>query len=531
MNNPTDQLKARIIDISSNPISWIVLLALAVRIYACLSSHIINPDGIHYFYQGRAIFFGEWDTIAACRMKSISILPVFIASVFAIVRDWITAGRVVSVCFGTATLFPLYFTLKRFMSRSTSLLTVLLYALMPVLVNRSANIVRGPIFWFFLSLGMFYFIRQMDEEKQRSGFRGDLYLSCICLLIATWTRMEGIYAIFVTGAYILIANCQRKMMRFLAFSTPILLILIAGAIGFATVDALAAHHLRLDRLAKELTQFVPVYHALRDHLTELIVQSDDWTAEFFHHVRTLVWLMPLSIIFNSIWESFFYPYALVYVIGFIGLRQRLKEDRRIGYFLWLSVFSIVVLYIHLLQTWLIHHRFMVILILPSCILVGFGIDNIVRYLQHRFEWSAGKTVKVMIALIVLVALPKALAPRERDKAIFVEAGQIIAQQKDDDQTEPIMGACSTVYEWVYFYAHRNYPGTWCASGLCGKIPSKYRKLVAKLRKTGTRYLLYEEKKWPKGKFDLMRAPYKTDFDIVGRWRHRDTGDLILFKLK
>jgi hypothetical protein len=302
-------------------------------------------------------------------------------------------------------------------------------------------------------------------------------------------------------------------------------------IGFLMVDSLAAHHLRLDKLANELTQFVPVYQSLRGHLKELIVQSDGWMADFFHHVRTLLWFMPLSIIFNSIWESFFYPYALVYAIGFIGLRQRIKEDRRIGYFLWLSVFSIVVLYVHLLQTWLIFHRFMVILILPSCIIVGYGIDNILRYLQHRFEWSADKTIKAMIVLIVLFALPKALAPRERDKAIFEEAGQIIVQQKADDQTARIAAACSTVYQWVHFYAHLDYPGTSCADGYCDNIPSDYGSLVAELRAKGTQYLLYEEKKWPKEKFDLMHAPYKTDFDIVGRWRHKDTGELILFKLK
>jgi hypothetical protein len=371
----------------------------------------------------------------------------------------------------------------------------------------------------------------MDEGKQRSGFHGDLYLSSICLLIATWTRIEGVYAIFVSAVYLLIANGQRKINRFFTFSTPIILILIAGMIGFLMVDSLAAHHLRLDRLTNELTQFVPVYHSLRDHLKELIALSDGWMAEFFHHVRTLLWFMPLSIIFNSIWESFFYPYALVYAIGFIGLRQRLKEDRRIGYFLWLSVLSIIVLYVHLLQTWLIHHRFMVILILPSCVIVGFGIDNILRYLQHRFKWNADKTVKAMIVLIVLFALPKTLAPRERDKAIFEKAGQIIAQQKADDQTARIMAACSTVHRWVYFYAHKDYPGTSCATGLCDNIPSGYGSLVAKLRATGTQYVLYEEKKWPKDKFDLMHSPFQTDFDIVGRWRHRDTGEVLLLKLK
>ena len=531
MNEKSIHLKKRLQDLSSHPFSWIILLALMVRFYACLSGFIINPDGIHYIHQARSFFYGEWEELTTCYVNYISILPVLIASAFTILGDWIAAGRCVTVIFGTATLIPLYFILRRFLNSTLSRITILLYALMPVLVNRSVSIVRGPVFWFFLCLGILFFLRQWDDDKPQRKYRSDLYLSCIFLLLATWTRTEGVYAILVSGFYILITNHEHKITRLIHFLTPLVLILLVGAAVLGSIASIEAHHLRLDRVVNELNHFIPTYKALRVQLKELISQHSGWMAEFFHHVRTLVWFMPLSIIFNSIWEAFFYPYALIYFIGFIGIRNRIKSNRHVAYFLWLSFFSIVVLYIHLLRTWLIHHRFLVILILPSCIIIGFGIDNILQYFQKRFRLRSSIAVGIMVALIILSGLIKGILPREEDKRIFQQAGQLIAEQKANDQTSPILAACSTVYQWVFFYAHLDYPGTRCATKRCDNIPVDYDHLVATLKSKDVQYVLYEEKKWPKEKIDLMQSPYQTDFEVLGRWKHKDTGNLVLLKLK
>ena len=68
-------------------------------------------------------------------------------------------GGFVTLTFSFATLFPLYLIAKRFFDRSTTLLVMLVFAFIPALVGRSADIIRGPIFWFFLSMGMYLFIR------------------------------------------------------------------------------------------------------------------------------------------------------------------------------------------------------------------------------------------------------------------------------------------------------------------------------------------------------------------------------------
>ncbi len=507
-----------------------MLLVIFIRLYACLTTHIVNPDGVHYIYQARAVYYGQWSQLTACHLNFFSMLPFLIASAFAVVRDWIIAGRVVTFVFSTATLIPLFFILKRFLNRTACHLTILVYAFIPVLVSRTADIVRGPIFWFFLCMGMLYFVRQWDSEHQ-DRYQKNLVLSSLCFLLATWTRTEGAYAVIVSGLYLLLTRSDHKFRRVLSFSIPIVLILAAGIIGFALIEPLAGHHLRLDRIVRELTQFIPTYQALRGQLKELISQNTLWMAEFLRHVRTLVWLMPLTIIFNYIWESFFYPFALIYFIGFIGIRQRLQSNRHIAYFLWLSIFGIAVLYIHLLTRWLIFHRFMVILILPGCIIIGFGIDNIIQYIKRRFRLRHGAAAGILIAMLILFGLPKNLIHREKDKYIYQQAGQIIAQQKSPEQISPIIASYSTEYVWVFFYGHLDYPGPLCARQFGGIVPDSYDDLLASLKNTGTQYVLYEEKSWRKTKFDLMQTSYQTDFDILGRWRHRDIGNLMLLRLK
>ncbi len=524
------QVKHRLMDYGSRPLTWILLLVIFIRLYACLTTYIVNPDGVHYIYQARAIYYGQWSELTACHLNYISMLPFFIASAFALVRDWIIAGRMVTFVFSTATMIPLFFILKRFLNKTACHLTILVYAFVPVLVSRTADIVRGPIFWFFLCLGMLFFIRQWDSESQ-DRYRKNLVLSCLCFLLATWTRTEGAYAIIVSWAYLLLARSDHKCRRVVSFSIPIALVIAAGATGFALIDTLDGHHLRLDRVVVEVTQFIPTYQALRGQLNDLISQNTLWMAEFLRHVRTLVWFMPLSIIFNSIWESFFYPFALIYFIGLIGIRRRLQSNRHIAYFLWLSIFGIAVLYIHLLTKWLIFHRFMVILILPGCIIIGFGIDNIIQYIERKFRLRHGVAAAIMIGLIILCGLPKNLIPREKDKHIYQQAGQIIAQQKPPGQIRPVIASYSTEYVWVFFYGHLDYPGPLCARDYGGTLPKSYKRLLAKLKHTGGQYVLYEEKSWRKAKFDLMQTPYQSDFDILGRWRHRDIGDLMLLRLK
>ena len=84
---------------------------------------------------------------------------------------------------------------------------------------------------------------------------------------------------------------------------------------------------------------------------------------------------------------------------------------------------------------------------------------------------------------------------------------------------------------VFFYAHRNYPGPVCAGAFIENIPPTYSKLIKTMREKHIRYLLYEEKLWARSKsvFNLKAVAYEKDFKILGKWYHKDTGDLILLE--
>ena len=129
-------------------------MGLGIRLYACFTTYIVNPDGIHYIHQARAIYYYDWNSLTTCHLKFLSILPFLIAPAFGVFRDWIIAGRFVTLTFGFATLIPLYFILRRYLEKTLCLITLLAYALIPMSVSRSADIVRDPIFWFFICISL-----------------------------------------------------------------------------------------------------------------------------------------------------------------------------------------------------------------------------------------------------------------------------------------------------------------------------------------------------------------------------------------
>ena len=72
----------------------VFISGLALRIYTCINSSILNLDGIHYIYQAKAIYYGRWETITDCFLKYLSNYPIFIAGAYSIdpdmsLRTWI----------------------------------------------------------------------------------------------------------------------------------------------------------------------------------------------------------------------------------------------------------------------------------------------------------------------------------------------------------------------------------------------------------------------------------------------------------
>ncbi|MFZ1983978.1 MAG: glycosyltransferase family 39 protein, partial [Desulfatitalea sp.] len=445
-------------------------------------------------------------------------------------RDWVVAGRFVSLAFSFATLFPLYFLLRRFFDKPIATITLLVYALIPSFISRSADIVRDPVFWFLICSGMLMFVRHIDNSAERRSPM-DLLVSCCLFMLAAWTRIEGVAFILASGVYLSVHKSDNRLRNLFFFSLPVLLAIIAVMIGALWVDRPLKAFYRTDKIYGELTQFSNHYNSLRDQLKDLSKIHPDYFGEFLGDIRTVVWMVPFVLIFNTLLEGFFYPYALIFMLGLIGFRGRWSQNRHLGYFVCLLAFSLVVLYIHLLQTWLIYNRFLAILIYPSFLFVGYGIENTLAFLKNKWNLKPLTATAWVVVFILAFGLGKNIRPNHEDKIIFRQAGEIIARHKAPDQVARIAGMPSTVYEWVFFYAHRYYPGALCTRGLIKTIPTQYANLIEDMRTDGIRYLFYEEDQWPKQGFDLMAAGFEQNFTILGRWQHKDTGILMLLELK
>jgi len=256
---------------------------------------------------------------------------------------------------------------------------------------------------------------------------------------------------------------------------------------------------------------------------------DSILGDFLPKARNLIWLIALGFVVKYTVVAFFYPFFFIFVIGLGGIREKIKNDHRVFYFSLLVISGLSLLYIHIIDDWIMQYRFLAIVIFPSCIFLGFGLERILRFLQVRFALKESIALIVVALLILVSGLPKNLKARETDKAIFRQIGELIAKREGNHRVIKVAAASSKVHKWVSFYANLKYPGVFCAQD-SGTIGEDYSQFVKHLIQNEIRYFLWEENRWPAEKIDFIHTQYRQDFKELGRWHHPDTERIILFEV-
>jgi hypothetical protein len=502
----------------------ILWLGFVIRLFCFQYTAIINPDGPLYIHQARAIYYGIRDAvIAPDQLSYLSNYPIFIAVSYTIVRDWLIAAKSVSLFFGTLTLIPLYFLLKRFFDDKIGLLVLLIFALIPVFVDRSADVVKGPVFWFFSVLGLCLFVSQFNKRKHFC-----LLLSSLSFLMATWARVEAILFIIVSCFYILVASQEMKFEKFIVFIIP-----IVALVMFIAISGLITNMPNVNILRYKKIMFFSGYENLRAGLERLKDQPLGYvTPSYIELVRHLVWFIALGILFTSMVKTFFYPFFLVFIIGLVGIRERVNEDKCIPYFAFSAIGALVILYVLMLGRQTMPTRYLALFVWPSFIFIGFGLEKIIFFLRSRFNLTESVTLSILCLVILACSLPKNLKPRETDKLVFKEIGELIADREGNDR-EILIATSKQSIRWISFYANLNYKGAPRPKqnyDLENMVGGSYEKFVNNLRARGIRYFLWEEKHWPKQSARYISTQNPRDFVRVGEWSHPDTGKLILFQV-
>jgi hypothetical protein len=512
----------------SRQMIYIFLLGFVIRLFACQYTFVVNPDGTLYIHQARAIYYGLWDSLLRCQVGGVSNYVLLVAGFYRILGDWVVAAKSVSFIFGTMTLIPLYFLLKRFFEENIALLSTLIFALLPVFVARSADVIRDPVYWFFLVLGLYLFVSQIEKRNYLY-----LLLSSLCFVMGTWARVEGILFILTSSFYVLLLEKERKLEKLAIFVAPIVFLLVFSLAGSLFFDLPTEKIFRLHEVVDKFFQPIIKYKNLRAGLEGLTGKPLMGVSEhFLQKVRNLIWFVALGTIFRYLVEAYFYFFFLIFIVGLKGIWKRIKSDRRILYLALNATCALILLYVHVLEVWVIFYRFLAVFILPSFVIIGFGLEKIIFFLRSRFHLKDSVALLILCLFILACALPKNLEPHERDKLVFKDIGEFIANREGNSQKIGIAASVQSI-RWVSFYANLDYAGAPCPLPYIDFkeiVGDSYQDFVRNLKKDGMRYFLWEERHWPAEAFDFMKEMKEEDFKALGNWYHPDTGRMILFKV-
>jgi len=505
----------------------VLLLGVIIRLFAFYNTFIVVPDSVLYIHQARALYYGQWGALTSCGLSYLSSYPIFIAGAYILFHNWIIAGMSVSLFFGSITLIPIYFLMKQFFNERTSTLGTLIFALTPVLVGRSVDVIRDPVYWFFLVLGVFFFVRHFDKRNYLY-----LFMSSFSFLTASWARIEAILFVIVSCMYILAVRQKNKIKKIAIFILPLFIVALLAASGASLFEVPINKFHRADQILGKFTGTVDQYKNVSESLAELADNQHEGNLQFFlPEARNTVWLIALGMLLNRSLEAFFYPYYLVVLIGLIGIWKKINSDLRVLYCVLLAASGLILLYVHILQTWMMYYRFLAIVIFPSFIFVGYGLEHIIHWLQSKFNLRKSTAYSIVCFLILISALPKNLQKRGADKIVFRQIAEVIANREESRRVIEISTSRHT-HRWISFYTNLGYKGAPCPEPphkeTWGQYANDYGKLLRHLKKTGVKYFLWEEKNWPTPTFKVNESPYARNFKALGRWYHRDTGQMILF---
>ncbi len=510
-------------------VALIVLAALALRVARALMTAVVNTDAAVYLYQAKALYYGPWSSVNACSIKYVTAHPVVTACFYAFTRDWILSMRAASILFGTLTLIPIYYLARLFFPFRTSCLVTLLFAVMHVFVSAGVDVGRDPAYWFFSACGLYFFAAGMKRE-----WIWYFPLASIAFALATWNRIEAVLYLAVTALYLIFRRSDGYGRKLLAYLAPVLLG-IGVVLIVQVLSSRGMYWYRFEEIPERFTAALSVYRDLRMQLGAMMQSPPaGFPLPFFESVRSLLWLLALGVLFVSAAEAFFYPFFILFLVGFFDFKKW-RSATLSGYFAVLIACGFVLLYLYVLRTWTMENRYLVLLILPSFIFLGFGVERILSFLQQRWGLKEFSAVVLVALLIPLLAVPKQLLFHEKDKAVFKEIGALIAKEEGSEKTIEIL-SIGTSMRWVSLYSNLDVPALSCPDEdyLAGVrldrlVGNSYADFMKTVNARRVRYVVWEERHWPTRQFDLLKAYDPRDFRIVGEWYHQDTGRMVLFK--
>ena len=178
--------------------SWIVELTLvlclsaALRAYVLWNTPIIAKDGMLYVGIARMINHGLWLDLVGDWFL-FNPYPALIAWLQRWGLSFDFSGQLISATASTLAVWPLYLWCRRAFDQQVALLAALTYALHPVMLRFSGQVLREGLYWGLMLWSVYAF---WQAAQQRTWWR--YVVAGLITTAATLTRMEGA-VIFLLG--------------------------------------------------------------------------------------------------------------------------------------------------------------------------------------------------------------------------------------------------------------------------------------------------------------------------------------------
>ncbi len=483
-----------------------LLIGFIIRLYPLSYKNIINPDGVQYINQSKAILNGNWEQAINCGYEFISIYHLLIPIFYKILGDWVIAAKSISLLFGTLAIIPFFLISKQFFRNSTTFfIATLAFAINPFLVSHSEDLIKGPIFWFFSLLGIFFFITPFNK-KDKNYF---ILLSSISFLIAGWARFEVIIYFIGSTIYIFFF-AEDKFKKFFLFSIPLIvlfLITLLGSIFYKTDFSLWSLYL------------APRIIVFSSSVLGNVIDVHIFKKSF----------IGLSLIFFRMLRVLYIPFLLLLIPGLWSLKKELKTNQHFCYFILLSSLSFIAVFIFYLKTEELVDRYVAYVVLPSFIFVCSGVERITQFFKAKGFKEKNIILSLSLYVIIMViAFPQNLVHRRKDQVVYKDIGKHIAYLEKNQLVKVVAPDPRIV-----FFANLYSSGIECTVNNLANYNlltnMRYHEMVSLLKKNKVSYYLWEERHWKNAKYDFLAVAKPKDFKEIMRWNtHQNT--LLAFKV-
>lgn len=430
-----------------DPFVWVFLLGFMLRLNAFFRADIFNSDGVLYIEEAQNVFYNGVEYLGVC-FHATNIFPLLIAAMYKVVGDWELAGRLISLFFGTLAMLPLYGVLKHALPKNVALLTLLLFACNPAFVVLSVDILRGPGYWFFLSLAIYFILR---AEKSANYW---IYpLACMLFMVAASFRIEA--AAFIAGTMIFL-GARREVREGVARCVMFLLPIIVAMFALLLSEWLLNRQLvSFPKQYERVVELISGYKQLRQDLKGL------WThpPEGFHFqyywrdMSTIVGWTALGVELNWLAKAMFEPVAVFFIAGLGPVFRKARVNLSIRYLLVLSIVAFVVLFLQTITAWWLDSRMMALLLIPGYVIIAMGLMSVSNAFKEWFALKGKIVFFILLGCVVLGAVVKLLKHRESDKYLLKEIGAYILHDYHGAGGFIRVGGSSEYMMFISYYAN------------------------------------------------------------------------------